>query len=212
MSDSIREGHDLAGQSPFRATDSFRFHSPFWGPEAHRCACMIGPSIDTIDSSQSPDHSWTIRSQRFAWVPRRNRVTTRVHRPKCGGRSRQGVPVRNRQRTPSRHRRLSTAVRPGSVTWPGHSGATRAHISSVKTVRSAFILSPTSSARAATFGVQCRHKDTPSAQNARQLSTGLSLVILVTQQVVMRMRPDPCRLLVVISPKLGRTPLTYSPS
>ena len=44
----------------------------------------------------------------------------------------QGVPVRNRQRTPSRKRRLSTAVRPGSVTLPGHSGATRAHISSVK--------------------------------------------------------------------------------
>ena len=134
---------------------------------------MIGPSTDPIDSSQSPDHSWTIRSQRFAWVPRRNRVTTRVHRPKCGGRSRQGVPVRNRQRTPSRHRRLSTAVHPGSVTWPGHSGATRAPISSVKTVRSAFILSPTASARAATFGVQPRHKDTPSAQDARRLSTGL---------------------------------------
>ena len=41
-------------------------------------------------------------------------------------------------------------------------------------MRSAFILSPASSARAATFDVQCRHKDTPSAQNARQLSTGLS--------------------------------------
>ncbi len=110
-------------------------------------------------------------------VQRRNRLKTRVHRPKCGGRSRQGVPVRNRQRTPSRKRRLSTAVRPGSVTLPGHSGATRAHISSVKTVRSEFILSPTSSARAATFGVQSRHKDTISAQDARQLSTGLKIIL-----------------------------------
>ncbi len=136
---------------------------------------MIVPSTDTIDRSRSPDNSLTRRSQRFALAQRRNRLKTRVHRPKCGGRSRQGVPVRNRQRTPSRKRRLSTAVRPGSVTLPGHSGATRAHISSVKTVRSEFILSPTSSARAAFFGVQSRHKDTISAQDARQLSTGLSV-------------------------------------
>ncbi len=136
---------------------------------------MIVPSTDTIDRSRSPDNSLTIRSQRFALAQRRNRLKTRVHRPKCGGRSRQGVPVRNRQRTPSRKRRLSTAVRPGSVTLPGHSGATRAHISSVKTVRSEFILSPASSARAAFFGVQYRHKYTISAQDARQLSTGLSL-------------------------------------
>jgi len=140
MSDSIHEGHDLAGQSPF------------WAPEAHRWAGMIGPSTDTIDSSQSPDHALKISSQRSALTPRRNR-----------------------QRPPSRHRRLSTAVRPGSVTWPGHSDATRAHISSVKTVRSAFIISPAWSARAATFGVRSQQQDTPSTQDARQLSTGLNL-------------------------------------
>ncbi len=32
MSDSIGEGHDLAGQTALRATDSFRFQSPFWAP------------------------------------------------------------------------------------------------------------------------------------------------------------------------------------
>ncbi len=80
MSDSIREGNDLAGQSPFRAADSFRFRSPFWAPEAHRCAGMIGPSTDTIDRSRSPDHAWTRRSQRFAGVQRRKRLKTRVHR------------------------------------------------------------------------------------------------------------------------------------
>ncbi len=134
---------------------------------------MIVPSTDTIDRSRSPDHALKIRSKRSALAQRRNRLKTRVHRPKCGGRSRQGVPVRNRQRTPSRQRRLSTAVHPGSDIWPGHSGATGAHISSVKTVRSAFILSPTSSARAAFFGVQPRQKYTINAQDARQLSTGL---------------------------------------
>ena len=153
---------------------------------------MIVPSTDTIDRSRSPDNSLKIRSKRFALAQRRNRLKTRVHRPKCGGRSRQGVPVRNRQRTPSRKRRLSTAVRPGSVTLPGHSGATRAHISSVKTVRSEFILSPASSARAAFFGVQCRQKYTPSAQDARQLSTGLKMTaeIIDFAEAKKRLRRD----------------------
>ena len=59
--------------------------------------------------------------------------------PKRSGRSRQGDAVRDRQRTASRNRRLSAAVTPGSVAFPGSMCSVRAHMASVSTVLSAFI-------------------------------------------------------------------------
>ncbi len=54
--------------------------------------------------------------------------------------SRQGDPVRNRQRTASTKGRLSAAVPPGSVALPGSVSPVRARIPSVSTVLSAFIV------------------------------------------------------------------------
>ncbi len=105
--------------------------------------------VSSTTRSNSSDNTLTISTKTPLCVHRRNRLKTLFHGPKRGGRSRHDDPVRNRQKTASRNRRLSAAVLPGSTALPGHSGATRSYISSVKTVRSVFILSPALSAPAA---------------------------------------------------------------
>jgi hypothetical protein len=56
--------------------------------------------------------------------------------PSSSGRSRQGLPVRMTQRTASTKRRLSRAVRPGSLCFPGKSASSLAHWSSRSILRS----------------------------------------------------------------------------
>ncbi len=80
---------------------------------------------------------------------RRNRLDTPRHLADRLGRSRHGDPVRKRTGTASTKRRLSAAVPPGSDFLPGSMFSIRAHMASVSTVLSAFMMSPAFSARAA---------------------------------------------------------------
>jgi hypothetical protein len=66
---------------------------------------------------------------------RRKRFQTVNQFPKTSGRSRQGAPVRTIHKIPSRDRRLSSPLRPGSPFLPGRSGAIRSHCASVRTAR-----------------------------------------------------------------------------
>ena len=60
--------------------------------------------------------------------------------PNRSGRSRHGDPVRNRDSTASMKKRLSADVPSGSDALPGRMGSIRAHMASVSTVLSAFVV------------------------------------------------------------------------
>ena len=59
--------------------------------------------------------------------------------PEGSGKSRRGEPVRTRQKTASRNRRLSFAVAPASLAFPGKCGSSRCQTRSVTTKRCSFI-------------------------------------------------------------------------
>jgi hypothetical protein len=62
------------------------------------------------------------------FAQRRERRNWLFQLPKAGGRSRHGEPVRTRQKTVPRNRRLSFAVAPASLAFPGKWGSSRCHI------------------------------------------------------------------------------------
>ncbi len=96
------------------------------------------PPPDTHSRPDSPDRVSETRPETPERTRRRNRLETLSFPPDRSGMSRQGDPVRNRQRTASTKGRLSAAVAPGSVALPGSVSPVRARIPSVSTVLSAF--------------------------------------------------------------------------
>ena len=77
------------------------------------------PSTNTYSKSASADSSRKTFSKTSLSAQRRKRRNTEFHSPNSAGRSRHGAPVRAIQRTASRKSRLSLAVRPGSLSFPG---------------------------------------------------------------------------------------------
>ena len=76
-----------------------------------------------------------------AWRQRRNRAYTVCQGPnRSTGKSRHDTPQRARQSTASTNKRVSLAVVPGDLSWPGSSGESRAHCASVNRLRSLFML------------------------------------------------------------------------
>ena len=76
-----------------------------------------------------------------AWRQRRNRAYTVCQGPNLStGKSRHDTPQRARQSTASTNKRVSLAVVPGELSWPGSSGESRAHCASVNILRSLFML------------------------------------------------------------------------
>jgi len=76
-----------------------------------------------------------------AWRQRRKRAYPVCQGPnRSTGKSRHDTPQRARQSTASTNRRVSLAVVPGELAWPGSSGDSRAHWASVNKLRSLFML------------------------------------------------------------------------
>ena len=121
------------------ASDPLPAGPPF-APAAIWCAWTIVPSTNTYSRSNSSDNSLKTPSKTPETAQRRNRLNTLFQLPKRSGRSRQGDPVRVRQRKASRNCRSSAAVMPGSVVLPGSMDSTRSHMASVSTALSEFIL------------------------------------------------------------------------
>ncbi|KES12308.1 hypothetical protein SASC598O02_000890, partial [Snodgrassella alvi SCGC AB-598-O02] len=67
----------------------------------------------------------------FARDPLAKRLYTLFQRPKSGGKSLHGLPVRAIHKTASTNSRLSAAVRPGSEAFPGKNGLIRSYWSSL---------------------------------------------------------------------------------
>ena len=130
---------DPARQAAPGAADPLAAGPPF-APAAFRCVWTIVPSTNTHSRSNSSDKALKARSKTPESAQRRNRLDTLFQLPKRSGRSRQGDPVRNRTGTASTKRRLSAAVPPGSDALPGSMVSIRAHMASVSTVLSAFIV------------------------------------------------------------------------
>ena len=135
IAQGIDQGHDLGGRAAARAADGLSLSSPFAPVPCWWTRTMV-PSMIAYSKSGSPDKAAKILSKTPAKAQRRKRTNVEFHFPNAAGRSRQGDPVRAIHSTASRKRRLSSPERPGSPTFPGSSGATRCHCSSLKTLRS----------------------------------------------------------------------------
>ena len=134
----IDHADDLGRQPTARAPDGLMLSPPF-APDAFWWAWTIVPSIIAYSRSGSA----FIALKRFSNTPasahRRNRLKTEFQLPKSLGKSRQGEPVRTRQRTASINLRLSRPVAPGSPTFPGNRGPICSQSSSEITKRSSSI-------------------------------------------------------------------------
>ncbi len=74
-----------------------------------------------------------------AWRQRQKRTYTLCQGPKCStGRSYHETPPRAHQSTATTNKGASLAVVPGDCSWPGSSGASRAHCVSVNMLRTLF--------------------------------------------------------------------------
>jgi hypothetical protein len=96
----------LRAEAALALAQRLRFWRPPFAPAACWCARITVPSTKWTPQSTSPAASaccWTaarIRSQIPATRQRHNRLYTVDHGPYRSGRSRQGAPVRSRQRIP----------------------------------------------------------------------------------------------------------------
>src|SRR5579884_159477 len=131
----IDQRHDFGRQAAARAADGLSLSPPVAPVPGWWTRTMV-PSTIAYSKSGSSDRAAKIASKTPPNAQRRKRTKVECHFPNTSGRSRQGDPVRAIHSTASRKRRLSSPERPGSPTFPGSSGATRAHCSSLKTLRS----------------------------------------------------------------------------
>jgi outer membrane immunogenic protein len=126
VAQSIDQRHGFGGQAATRSADSLILSPPF-APVPCRWTLTIVPSMSAYSMSGSPDRALKTFSNTPLSAQRRKRFQTVNHLPKSSGRSRQGAPVRTIHKIPSRDRRLSSPLRPGSPFLPGRSGAIRCH-------------------------------------------------------------------------------------
>src|SRR5215210_1553766 len=156
IAECIDERHDLGGQAAARAPDGLRLSPPLAPVPCWWTRTMV-PSMSAYSKSGSPDKIWNRRSKMPFTAQRRKRLKTEFQFPKAGWRSRQGAPVRTIHSTASRKPRLSAPERPGSLAFPGSSGATRSHCASLNTLRSKADL------RLSALNPICRHRGIPAA-------------------------------------------------
>ena len=139
IAQGIHGNVQFGGQAAPRAAD---FLAPdfFWAPAECWCARTMVESMNRCSMSASPCMARATHSQIPFSRQREKRTKVRCQWPSSAGRSRHGLPVRMTQRTASTKRRLSWAVRPGSLALPGSSCSIRSHWSSRNIFRS--ILTP----------------------------------------------------------------------
>ncbi len=137
----VHDRHGPAGQATPGTPGSLSSGPPS-APAAFRCAWTAVPSTDTCSRPDPSGKALKTRPETPESVQRRNRLETLFHFPKRSGRSRHGDPVRNRTGTAPPKRRLSAEVTPGSAFLPAGTFPVRAHMASVSTVLSAFIVLP----------------------------------------------------------------------
>src|SRR5579871_264087 len=134
VAQSVDEHQGFGGQAAARSADGLILSPPF-APEPCRWTLTIVPSTNAYSKSGSPDKALKTFSNTPLSAQRRKRFQTVNQFPKASGRSRHGAPVRTIHKIPSRDRRLSSPLRPGSPFLPGRSGAICCHCASVRTVR-----------------------------------------------------------------------------
>jgi len=131
----------LGREAALTAPQRFGCWSPPFAPAACWWARITLLSINWTSQSTAPAASsscWTAantRSQLPATRHRQKRLYTVDHGPYRSGRSRQGAPVRSRQRMPLMICRWSLFVRPVSGFSGGSSGSSRSHSESVSSPR-----------------------------------------------------------------------------
>lgn len=142
IAEDINDAVYFGSKSAARTTQSLRavfFLTP--------AACWWARIAMLSSMTSSKSRSWLSTSDRRFQTPflvqRANRVTVECQFPSSEGKSRHGAPVRPIHNTASINKRLSRAVTPQSLAFPGSKGAIRAHCASRSTKR--FII-PTPSA------------------------------------------------------------------
>lgn len=132
---------DLGREAALALAQRLRRRIPPFAPAACRWARITLPSTNWTPQSTCPAASsacWiaaNTRSQIPASRQRQNRLYTVDHGPYRSGRSRQGAPVRSRQRMPLMIRRWPAFGRPVSGRSAGKCGFRRAHSWSVSSPR-----------------------------------------------------------------------------
>ena len=124
------DGHMQFGGQPPSGTTDFLFSRFFWAPAECWWARTIVESRNRCSLSASPRKAVATRSQTPESRQREKRTYVRCQCPSSSGKSRHGLPVRMIHNTASTKRRLSLAVTPRSLAFPGKSCSIRAHWSS----------------------------------------------------------------------------------
>lgn len=134
IAEGINDAVYFGPESAARTTQSLRavfFLAP--------AACWWARIAVLSSMTSSKSRSWLSASNRRAQTPflaqRANRVNVECQFPSSEGKSRHGAPVRPIHNTASINKRLSRAVTPQSLAFPGSKGAIRAHCSSRSTKR-----------------------------------------------------------------------------
>ena len=131
----ITETMNFTGEPAPRAAKSL-FLSPPFAPAAETCPLTV---VESMLCRELSAIAWAravaTASQRPAWLQRRKRWYTVIHFPYFSGTSRQGAPVRMRQRMPFTIGRLSEAGRFLRPRSDGRSSFNSRHSASVRSPR-----------------------------------------------------------------------------
>jgi len=138
VAQGIDTSMNLGGQPAPRATDRLIATVFLGAPAACWWARTIVASMKSSSRSASPWRASATRCQTPYSSQRAKRTYTECQLPSSWGKSRQGDPVRARNRTASTNRRLSAARPPLSVGLPGNNSAIRNHCASLNIRRSMF--------------------------------------------------------------------------
>lgn len=134
VTERVRNAVDFTAETAARAAQRLRTVF-FWAPAACKCARTAVLSKKTSSRSRSPLTAVNTRSHTPLLLQRENRVNVVCQLPSCGGKSRQGAPVRMIHNTASRNSRLSFAVTPRSEAFPASNGSSFAHCQSFNSIR-----------------------------------------------------------------------------